>query len=141
MQGIQTNEIGAVRHYAEAFRAYGVDVEALPAEQSVARLKGKPSQAVAIAAALDDWVDALRGLHWAEPSWNRLVAVARGLDRDPLRDRLRGTWGQPVTPELQDEIRRLAESIDVKAQRPGTLQILARTLREVHLLDAALRIL
>jgi len=35
----------------------------------------------------------------SESNWKRLVAVARGMDADPLRDRLRATWEQPVTPE------------------------------------------
>ena len=52
--------------------------------------------------------------------WKRLVAVARGIDPEPLRDRLRSTWGQPVS-EMQDELRRLADSIDIRAQHPATL--------------------
>jgi tetratricopeptide (TPR) repeat protein/tRNA A-37 threonylcarbamoyl transferase component Bud32 len=131
---------GAVWHYAEAFRAYGVDVEALPAEETAAQLQGKPALAVAIAAALDDWVDARRKLGEEEPSWKPLVAAARRLDPDPLRDRLRAVWGQRRTPELQAELRRLAESIDVKVQRPGTLIVLAQTLERVQLANAALRI-
>ncbi len=104
------NDAGAVRHYAEAFRVYGVDVETLPAEETVAQLQGKPALAVAIATALDDWVEARRKLGEGEPSWKPLVAVARGLDHDPLRDRLRAVWDQPSTPELQAELRQLAVS-------------------------------
>jgi tetratricopeptide (TPR) repeat protein len=135
------NDAGAVRHYAEAFRTYGLDVEALSAEETAAWLQGKPAMAVAIAAALDDWVHARRNLGNAEPSWKPLVAVARRLDTDPLRDRLRAVWGQPRTPDLQAELRRLAESINVKAHRPGTLHVLAQTLDRVQLADASLRIL
>jgi tetratricopeptide (TPR) repeat protein len=135
------NDAGAVQHYAEAFRAYGVDIDALQAEEVIDRLRGKPALAVAIAAALDDWVDARRNVGEGESSWKPLVAMARGLDHDPLRDRLRAAWGQPPTAEGQAELRGLAESIDVKAQRPGTLQVLARTLYRRQLTDAALRIL
>ncbi len=125
--------------YAEAFRAYGVDVEALPAEESSALLERNPTLAAPIAVGLDDWVDAWLVLRETEPGWKKLVAVARALDHDPVRDRLRAMWGQPITPELQAELQRLAESIDVKAQRPATLHILAQTLNRAHL--SAMRIL
>jgi serine/threonine protein kinase/tetratricopeptide (TPR) repeat protein len=131
---------GAARHYGEAFRAYGVDVENLPAEEAVVRLQGKPAVAVAIAAALDDWVEARQKLGEGEPRWMPLVAVARRLDPDPLRDRLRVALGRKDT-QVQADLRQLAELIDVKAQRPATLLVLARTLERVHLTDAALRIL
>src|SRR5262249_54205610 len=72
--------------------------------------------------------------------WKRLVAVARGVDPEPLRDRLRSTWGQPVS-EVQDELRRLAESIDIRAQHPATLVSLARTLQDVKHLEAARQVL
>jgi tetratricopeptide (TPR) repeat protein len=135
------NDAGAVNQYADAFRGYGLNVEVLAAEEAVARLEGKPALAVAIAAALDDWVEGQRNLGARESSWKPLVAVARALDHDPLRDRLRAVWGQPLTPELRVDMQRLAESIDVKAQRPGTLCVLARTLKRAQLADAALRIL
>jgi hypothetical protein len=69
-----------------------------------------------------------------------LVAVARGIDPEPLRDRVRSTWGRPV-PEVRDELRRLAESIDVRAQHPATLVSLARTFKRTRELDSALRLL
>jgi hypothetical protein len=49
---------GAARDYALAFRDYGLDVEALPVEEAVARLRRKPALVVPIAAALDDWITA-----------------------------------------------------------------------------------
>jgi hypothetical protein len=95
------NFAGAARDYALAFRDYGVDVEALPVAGAVARLQAKPALAAPIAAALDEWMNARWLLREDEPSWKPLMAVARGLDPDPLRDRLRAAWGHPVTPELQ----------------------------------------
>src|SRR5262249_28320063 len=94
-----------------------------------------------VAAALDDWVGIRRSLGEDAPGWEPLIAVARGLDPQPLRDRLRATWGRPVTPELQAELRRLAEAGDVKAQGPATLYALALTLFRAQLGDAALRTL
>jgi hypothetical protein len=49
----------AVRDYAQAFHEYGLDVEALPVEEAGNRLRGKPALAVRVAAALDDWFQAL----------------------------------------------------------------------------------
>jgi tetratricopeptide (TPR) repeat protein len=134
------NHAGAARDYARAFRAYGVDIESVPVEEAIAGLRQNPALAAPVAMALDDWVEARWTLAEGDSSWKPLVAVARGLDPDPLRDRLRAAWGRPVTPGLQAELLGLAGSIDVKAQRPGTLQVLARTLKRGHLADAALRI-
>jgi superkiller protein 3 len=63
-----------------------------------------------------------------------------GIDAEPLRDRLRSTWGQSGS-ETEDELRRLAESIDVRAQHPATLLCLAWTLRRVKQSDSELRLL
>src|SRR5262249_55568932 len=132
------NYRGAVRDYARAFREYGVDVKALPAEEAVARLQSRPALAVAVAAALDDWVLALgRG----GPGRGALLGVSRRLCPHPLRDRLRAAWDQPITPALQAELRKLAESIDAKTQSPTTLVTLAVTLHDVRLADSAIRIL
>jgi Flp pilus assembly protein TadD/serine/threonine protein kinase len=137
------NNAGAARDYAAAFRAYGVDVEALPTEEAVAQLRRNPALAVALAGALDDWVAARRLMEEAEPRWKPLIAVARGVDPDQFRDRLRALeWAQPVPKQvLSAELLGLAKSIDVKAQRPVNLRILAASLEGAQLTEAALRIL
>jgi tetratricopeptide (TPR) repeat protein len=132
---------GAARDYARAFRDYGVDIEALPADEAVARLRARPALTLPIAAALDDWVEARRVLSEREAIWKLLIAIARGVDADPLRDQFRAAWGRPVTPELQAELLRLAKSVDIKAQRPADINALAHTLYRAHLRDAALGIL
>ena len=132
---------GADRNYARAFRDYGVDVEALPVETSIDRLKARPALVISLAAALDDWVLVRRNISESDAArWKGLVVVARGIDAEPLRDRLRSTWGQSGS-ETEDELRRLAESIDVRAQHPATLLSLARTLLRVKQSDSALRLL
>jgi tetratricopeptide (TPR) repeat protein len=77
----------------------------------------------------------------ADPGWKPLVAIERGIDTDPLRQQLWDCQGQPVTPALQARLRRLAESIDVRAQSPPTLVMLARLLVSVRLVDSAIQIL
>ncbi|MAG93095.1 MAG: hypothetical protein CMJ48_05035 [Planctomycetaceae bacterium] len=120
---------GADREYARAFREHGVDVDHLAVETSIARLNSRPELAVVLAAALDDWVIARRIVSKDDAArWERLVAVACGIDPDPLRNRLRDSWGQPVTPESQADLRRLAESIDVHRQQPATLLSLTSSL-------------
>jgi serine/threonine protein kinase/tetratricopeptide (TPR) repeat protein len=127
--------------FARAFRDYGVDIEALPVEASIERLKARPALAIPLAAALDDWAFLRRRpLRGDAAGWKRLVAVARGIDADPLRDQLRSTWGRPVS-ETQDELRRLADSIDVRAHHPATLFTLADTLQQVQLRGSAVRVL
>jgi tetratricopeptide (TPR) repeat protein/serine/threonine protein kinase len=135
------NYAGADRDYSRTFRDYGVDVEELAVEASIDRLKARPALAIPLAAALDDWVDVQRVLSEKDADgWKRLVAVARGIDPDPVRDQLRASWGRPVS-EVQDDLRRLAESIDIRAQLPATLHSLASTLRGANQSDAGLRVL
>jgi tetratricopeptide (TPR) repeat protein/serine/threonine protein kinase len=135
------NNRRTAQDYARAFREYGVDVEQLPAETAIAALRAWPALAAPFAAALDAWVNVRRLLGEDEPNWKLLVAIARGLDPDPLRDRLRAMWGQPVTPKSRAELRQLTESIDVKTQSPATLDVLAETLFNVDLPDSAFQIL
>jgi serine/threonine protein kinase/Tfp pilus assembly protein PilF len=136
------NHRRAARDSALAFREYGVDVDAMPSEEVVARFATNPALAVAVAAALDNWAEDCR-----VPSkegavrWQPLVVIARGLDPDPLRDRLRAVWGQPITPELQADLQRLADAFDVEAQSPATVELLARTLIQFDMPEPAIRIL
>ncbi len=129
---------GVRREYARAFRDYGVDVEELPVETSIDRLKTRPTLVIPLASALDDWSVHLSPSDSAR--WKRLVAVARGIDPEPLRDRLRAARGRPAS-EAQGELLRLAESIDVRAQHAATLYVLAHNLERVKHPDAAVRLL
>ncbi len=137
--GIAFDIAGTDVRYARAFREYGVDVERLPVEQSIERLKARPLLAIPLAAALEDWDRS----HWTTKRYaassKRLVAVARGIDPDPLRDRVRASWGKPAS-EVGDELQKLAETIDVRAHHPATLSRLASNLRRVRRADVALRL-
>jgi serine/threonine-protein kinase len=126
---------GADREYARAFRDYGVDVET-PIEP----FKDRPPFAIPIAAALDVWADARWSVTGDAAASKRLIALARRIDPEPLRDRLRATWGESASG-VRDEVRRLAESIDISAQHPATLVILASALHRVKLPNSALKLL
>src|SRR6185295_14238217 len=95
--------------YGKAFREYGIDPDVLDAADAARRVR-TVAIAVPLALALDDWAFGRRELHrrgagavwYAEspdvrrarlaepvPEADRLVAVARAVDADPWRARLR----------------------------------------------------
>jgi tetratricopeptide (TPR) repeat protein/tRNA A-37 threonylcarbamoyl transferase component Bud32 len=133
--------------YARAFNEYGIDVEKLAVEASVELLKARPALVIPLAAALDDWVfEQRRDPQRDAAEWKRLVAVARGIDSEPLRDQLRATWGRPPD-ETRDELLHLVGSIDVRAQQAATLHTFAMMLMDpkrkdpAKLADAAIELL
>jgi serine/threonine protein kinase/tetratricopeptide (TPR) repeat protein len=125
--------------YEQSFRDYGVDAVTLPVETAIERLKARQPFAVPLAAALDGWAGARSRLKNDAASAKRLVAVARGIDPEPLRDKVRSTWGKPAS-EVGDELQRLAETIDIRAQHPATILMLEGKLTQVKRLDAALHL-
>jgi serine/threonine protein kinase/tetratricopeptide (TPR) repeat protein len=82
------------RAYAAAFREYGIDVEQLPPEEAAARIRSCtiPTE---LAVALDYWVEARRRARADDPSVERLVQIARAVDPDDWRNRLRAAaWAR-----------------------------------------------
>jgi len=131
---------GSNLEYEQSFRDYGVDAAALPVETAIKLLKARQPFAMPLAAALDEWADTHRGLKKDAAGAKRLVAVARGIDPEPLRDKVRSTWGKPAS-EVGDELQQIAGTIDIRAQHPATLGILAGKLRRVKRPDSSLRLL
>jgi superkiller protein 3 len=128
--------------YARAFREFGVHVETLPTDAALTRLGAHRRIALPLAAALDQWAEARLNVFGRDDSGARsLVALARRLDPDPLRDRLRLSWCEKVTPELQSELQALAESIDFRREAPQTLNWLAISLAEAGLDELEERVL
>ena len=110
--------------YEEAFRDYGVDVEALPAAEAAARLRSRGSIAAPLAEAMDDWwqktgdaQSQLRG---------RLLTVASAIDSDPWRSRLRAA----VAAKDDAALGRLAAAEDTERQPPQSLVSLAWALKK-----------
>jgi serine/threonine protein kinase/tetratricopeptide (TPR) repeat protein len=131
----------ADREYAQAFREYGADVDELAVETAVERLRARPSLAIPVAAALDDWAEARRHVAASDSAGaQRVVAVARGVDPDPVADRLRSRRGRPVA-EVRAERRRLAGSVDLRKQHPETIISLADYLYWNDDPEAAVRLL
>jgi tetratricopeptide (TPR) repeat protein/serine/threonine protein kinase len=139
--GGKLDYVGANREYAQAFGDYGVDIDDLAVEQSIDRLKARPALAIPLAAALDGWATAQANVFNRDATrWKRLVAVARGIDPEPVRDLLRAALLKPG-PEVRTELRRLANSIVVRRTHQTTIVILADRLMRTEQADAALRLL
>src|SRR5687768_432250 len=120
---------GANREYARAFREYGVDVEAMAPAASIERLKARPILAIPLAAGLDDWARTRLSASNPDPAGRlRLAEIARGIDPDPLRNRLRFV-PEPSDAKGIEERGRLLESLDVRAQHPVTLLTVAEQIR------------
>src|SRR5438874_1610281 len=83
------DDAGADTEYTKAFREYDIDVDALTTEESTERLR-KRSIPGELATALDEWAQARRVARRGDSSsWRRLLTVARALDGDRWRNRLR----------------------------------------------------
>jgi tetratricopeptide (TPR) repeat protein len=112
--------------YAEAFRDYGIDVEALPVEVVAACIRACPI-GTELAAALDCWAVARReARRGSDKSWPALLAVARAADPDAARGRLRDVLEGRGKGALA-ELTRL-EKVD--ALPTSTLAVVVWSLRE-----------
>jgi tetratricopeptide (TPR) repeat protein len=111
---------GSAPRYAEAFRGYGLDVEALPAGQAAARLRRSPIREQLLAA-LDDW--ALRA---KRPGLGRekLRAAADGADDNPWRRALRDA----VDRNDAGRLREMAGDAQALTQPPAVLVALGEAL-------------
>jgi tetratricopeptide (TPR) repeat protein len=110
--------------YAQAFRDYGADVEALGLE-AVAWIRTR-SIAVELAAALDNWAMARRqGRGKVDGTWKRLLALARAADADALRTRVR----QALETEDQTAVQVVAREAESHLSAT-TLDLVGRALQD-----------
>ena len=76
--------------YGEAFRAAGLEIDALSVPAAAERLKRRPTTVVVeLAAYLDHWSDVRREAGRPATSWRKPLELARAADADDYRDRLR----------------------------------------------------
>jgi serine/threonine-protein kinase len=113
---------GALPLYAPAFRAYGIDVEALPEQEVAAAIAASPLKAKLLAA-LDDW----SLVHPDRMARERLTRIAQAVEADPqaFGHRLREARLKGDTAALK----RLAQEADVRLLPSTTLVHLAAALR------------
>jgi serine/threonine-protein kinase len=126
----QLNARWADRAYAEAFRAFGLDLDACTPGEAAARLAGRSATAE-IAAALDEWATLgrlkLPESH-SDQSWRRLVETARRADPDAWRNEIRATFGRPRA-EVASILKKAADATELEHQPAVSLVLLARTLK------------
>ncbi len=115
----------ADRGYAAALRGAGIDIDALPVQETIDRIKSRPAIAAALLPALDDWV-AVHSTLADQTAMRRLVAVLRGADSDPWRQRMRDALERRDWETMEN----LANSEDLNRQTAATLTFLSAALRE-----------
>jgi tetratricopeptide (TPR) repeat protein/tRNA A-37 threonylcarbamoyl transferase component Bud32 len=123
--------------YGQAFREYGIDIEALTPEEAAARIASRPIR-VDLATALDRWGNVVRRKGVNLGDWGldgekgvalraRLRRIARLADPDEVRDRLRGLYagnGPLDDPELVA----IADKIDLDSTPIPTLMAIGDAL-------------
>ncbi|MHB1561800.1 MAG: tetratricopeptide repeat protein, partial [Isosphaeraceae bacterium] len=116
--------------YASAFRAAGLDVDALGPEAAGARIRSRPPRvALALAAVLDDWSARRRSIHGKDDAdWKRLVAAAGAADPDATRNRLRELWSLPDPKAQRTAMLELARQADPRKWPTTTVTRLAWSL-------------
>jgi serine/threonine protein kinase/tetratricopeptide (TPR) repeat protein len=107
----------------QLFRDYGIDVEALEAEEAAALVRDSAIREHLVTG-LDEWA---RKIMWqndekGRQQMRRVVAVARQVDQDPWRDRLRDL----MLSRDVGGVEQLARSAPVEELSAATLGLLAR---------------
>src|SRR5262249_55159732 len=123
--------------YSQAFRDYGIDCEALNAEEAGELLRAR-AIAVDLAIILDEWAGVRRklGKHDGK-GWKHLLAVARVADPDPWRLRLRDA----LEFDQVEVLKTLASSKEMPTMPLRTLQRLGKLLAAFKEWDEAARLL
>jgi serine/threonine protein kinase/Flp pilus assembly protein TadD len=118
--------------YAQAFREYGIDVNALDAEEAAERIRARTIP-VELVAALDDWA------RWTAKDDERihLSAVARLVDPDSWRNRLRDARQQMDRNALEA----LAASDEANRLSPQNVELLASALARAGVIEQRLTLM
>jgi tetratricopeptide (TPR) repeat protein len=130
--GRVNDKAGSAAHYAEMFRAYGLDVSNSKSEETSRQLK---------ASALREQL--LQALHaWAmlKPAGDdrkALLDLAAAADDNAWRKRLR----QGIEEKDRKLLTALAGDAETARQVPAMLVLLARALRQANLSDEAIKVL
>ncbi len=140
---------GADRRYSEAFRQYGLDVEALPVAEAVERVRQSAIREELIAA-LDNWIWSRRERDftpgedwWARARWDEdtvqtvLRAVADGADENAWRRAFRAAYAAKDPARLKE----LVKDAQLLEQRPSVQMLFGVVLMEAKLVEEALAVL
>ena len=123
--------------FAQAFRDYGIDVAALPFEESAERIRGRRIR-LELVRTLDFWSSMRRrSASEAVPDWKQLLRIAKAADADASRNQLRDLLERSDSEALKA----LADSTDVSRSPPATLHLMANALVEAGAAPPALFLL
>ncbi len=115
---------GANQRYAAALREYGVDVDVLPADESVRLLQSRSDVLPALLLALDDWAACRREAE-DDTGAMSLAELVKALDTDPWRRYMRETLATGNKQALDE----LVASEEVARQPSGIIELLAGELQ------------
>ncbi len=122
--------------FAAAFRTYGADVDVLPDDEVVARLRSG-TIAAPLARALDDWGFVRRDRPGAHATaWRRFHDLALRVDEDPLRSAVR----RALLAGDHDALRSFADAAAFAAAPTDTLDLLANCLAHAGQRRAAIQL-
>ena len=114
------------RGYQEAFREYGIDVDALPVAKVTSSLASRRIR-TELAAALDGWaVTRLRSSKQGQKTRHELLVLANAVDPNPERNNLRDA----ILRNDRQTLVHLAASLDSPSLQPMTALLLAACLED-----------
>jgi serine/threonine-protein kinase len=114
--------------YEGVFRSINIDVDELAVEETAEHFRGWPEEELTeLAGALDDWAWERRRRMRPASEWQRLVALARAVDRDEWRGTLRTLDYLNIAKE-RDELLKLAQTAKVLELPPASVELLGRAL-------------
>jgi tetratricopeptide (TPR) repeat protein len=117
--------------YAEAFRRAEIDLDVLTPPAAAARFRARPAAVVLqVLPYLDSWSLVRRNDEQPVERWQRPLAVARALDSDDYRNRLRAVVERPDIRKQGEALRELSHDIQVAELPPASILQLASALRE-----------
>jgi eukaryotic-like serine/threonine-protein kinase len=133
------DKMEAEKAYPKAFRRYGLDLTTTPVEQAITRLKTLPKALRhEVVTFLDDWAFERGG---TEKETANPLALARGLDPDPERNRLRSLLEKKDLKADADALRGMAGQANLIEAGPSTALLLASALKRVEDTDTAIAVL
>src|SRR5207344_1454132 len=96
-----------LQHQLKVFKDYGIDLSALTVDEAADRIRNT-AVGLELAAWSDLFAQELRELN--DPLWSKVNEIARRVDADPWRCRMRDTL--PLEPDdRRDALRNLAASV------------------------------
>jgi serine/threonine protein kinase/tetratricopeptide (TPR) repeat protein len=128
--------------YATAFRDYDIDIESLEPAEAADFVRGRAIR-VELAAALDQWARA----YWisrvkSDTGWRARLTIARMVDPDPWRNRLRDAYEQRYSegPTVK-AFEQLAASVPLDQLPASTLALLGYRLQDEGATEQAVGLL